>query len=560
MSKRPKVSEMTLEQKIGQMMCVGQVTLFEKVENGKRTYRTNAEVEELVKKYQYGAMWNSGGVKMLVVNLAENDMKNKASIAGGKQLNDLITKNLDIPMLIGMDCEQGLGTTFEEASITPMGFAVGAANSEELAFEISAAIAREMKAVGANWRWAPMVDVSNRFCGVSLNRQFSLDYDKLSRLTNAAFKGLQSENVGGTVKHFPGADPYEFRDSHYAPAQIDMSLEEWEETQAIPFKSAIENGVQSMMVGHVAFPAVDDEMINGQYVPATASEKILNGLLRDKLGFDGVLVTDAIGMGGLSTMFSHEELLVRTINAGNDIILGTRVDDTDLVVKAVKEGKIKESTIDKACERILAMKEKMHLFDEGEQKIYDIREEALKTKEISKKIAEKSINLLYDKNNMLPLSKNKIKTVGIIFSSHSPNEAIDEVAVMKKAFEERGAEVTVAADIAGAELIQFINDHDLIIYAALIEPHCPMGLPSLYGKKIQTYVNAFSVGGEKSIGMSMGYPFVHIDIMGGAKTFINTYSKSAESQEAFVKALYGEIEFCTEAPLDLELKMRNVRC
>lgn len=211
------------------------------------------------------------------------------------------------------------------------------------------------------------------------------------------------------------------------------------------------------------------------------------------------------------------------------------------------------------------MKEKMGLFDEDYDPVsyaeeYNIREEAPKTAEVAKQICEKSITLLKDNNNMLPLSKDKIKNVGILFSGHTKNAPVDEVRAMKEAFEERGATVTVTADIWTEELDAFIDANDVVIYAGLIEPHCPSGLPSLHGDKLGTYHCAFSNGKEKSIGMSMGYPYIHFDVMSRARTFINTYSKCPASQRAFVRALYGEIGFCEEAPVDTEPKLRLVYC
>lgn len=557
MSKKPNVKDMSLKHKIGQLMCPG---------GGALSKMSMKEADAILREYQFGAMWGCGNINMEMANLAENEIGNKAKALKGKESQKHINSVLDIPMIVGMDCEQGLGTTYEEGTITPMGYAIGAANSEELTYELNAAVAREMRSIGANWRFGgPVVDLPCRLAGVSVNRGFSDDPEKVSRLAVAAIRGMQSVGVAAATKHFPGYDPYEFRDNHYSATQISLSLEEWEKTQGKTFQAAIDGGTYSIMSGHMAFPAVDDEMVNGEYVPATASKKILTGLLREKMGFKGVIVADAIDMAALSAMFDREELLARAINAGNDVLIGTRLRDSDIVLKLVEEGRISEQTIDEACQRVLDMKEKMGLFDEDYDPVsyaekYDIKEEAPKTEEIAKKVCEKSITLLRDHNNMLPLSKDKIKTVGILFSGHTKNAPVDEVRAMKEAFEDRGAKVTVTADIWTEELDAFIDASDVVIYAALIEPHCPSGLPSLHGDKLGTYHCAFSNGKEKSIGMSMGYPYIHFDVMSRARTFINTYSKCPASQRAFVRALYGEIGFCEEAPVDTEPKLRLIYC
>ena len=557
MSKKPNVLDLPLKHRIGQMMCPG---------GGMFKDKTLEEVDALLREYQYGAMWGCGNINMEMANLAENEIDNKAHVLKTRASQKHINSVLNIPILIGMDCEQGLGATYEEGTMTPIGFSIGAANSEELTYELNAAIAREMQSIGANWRFGgPVVDLPCRLAGVSVGRGFSDDPEKVIRHGVAAIKGMQSEGVAAATKHFPGYDPYEFRDNHYSATQINLTLEEWQKTQGRTFQAAIDNGTYSVMIGHMAFPAVEDEMINGEYIPATASKKLLTGLLREKMGFKGVICADAIDMAALNALFTREEMFARTINAGNDILIGTKPYDSDIVLKLVEEGKISEETINAACQRILDMKEKMGLFDEEYDPVtfidkYDIAVEAPRTAKVSKEIAEKSITLLRDHNNMLPLSKDKIKNVGILFSGHTKNAPEQDVAAMKEAFEERGAKVTVTADIWTETLDAFIDANDVVIYAGLIEPHCPSGMPSLHGNKLGTYHCAFATGAEKSIGMSMGYPFMHFDVMSRARTYLNIYSKCPASQKAFVSALYGEIEFCKEAPVDTQPKLRLVYC
>lgn len=156
---------------------------------------------------------------------------------------------------------------------------------------------------------------------------------------------------------------------------------------------------------------------------------------------------------------------------------------------------------------------------------------------------------------MLPLNKENIKKVTIVCSSHF-SETRNEIEVMKQEFEKRGAEVQIIEELNDLETIA--NENDLIIYAVYIAPHRPMGMPSLYGKKIETYFRAFTFGKEKSIGVSMGYPYVHFDFMGGADTFLNIYSTNPEALIAFVKAIYGEITPTTKSPIDIEPKIRCV--
>ena len=138
---------------------------------------------------------------------------------------------------------------------------------------------------------------------------------------------------------------------------------------------------------------------------------------------------------------------------------------------------------------------------------------------------------------------------------------MQELEVMKSEFEARGAKVDIIGNIHDKEVVKKLaEDNDLIVYAAYVAPHRPMGMPSLYGDVMETYFNAFTFGKEKSVGVSMGYPYLCHDAMAGANTFLNIYSTNPEAQKAFVKALYGEIEPTTDSPVDLEMKLRYVYC
>ncbi len=552
--KRPALNEMTLEEKIGQLLMPSQNMLFTKTVNGVTVQRTKDEIKEILEKYQYGNLWGQGTLRIKGANMAEARDDNSITARELKKFYADISSGVRIPLLIGVDCENGCRLTEEGTSVSGA-LAIGAADDENLTYELAQAVAREIKATGSNWRWSPVVDMVNRFCGIAFGRTYSDDPDKIVKHAIKAIKGTESERVASTVKHFPGVDPYEIRDSHFTDTIINISLEEWRNTQAKTFKGVIDAGVDSVMVGHSAFPAADDTMINGKYIPSTFSKKIIQGLLREEMGFKGVVITDGIVMASLSALCPYEEMLVRLINAGNDILLGTKAYDGDIVKKAVIDGRIPMERINESAERVLKLKEKIGLFDDISEEEIDINEQALKTRAIDRKIAEKSITLVRDRQKMLPLNKENIKKVTIVCSSHF-SETIKEIEVMKQEFEKRGAKVQIIEELTDLETIA--KENDLIIYAVYIAPHRPMGMPSLYGEKIETYFRAFTLGKEKSIGVSMGYPYVHFDFMGGADTFLNIYSTNPEALKAFVKALYGEITPTTKSPVDIEPKVRCV--
>lgn len=556
--KRPNIEELTLEEKIGQLLMPGQYNTIKKYENGRNVMRSDEEMEKMIEHGQFGSFWAQAGMEFDVPNMAGITTGKKPTGAEYRWFLNKVQKSTKIPMLFGTDCARGAGDSFDDGATVSTGYAVGAADDEELTFKLYASVARELKAAGCNWRWSPVVDVCNRFSGISVGRSYSSNIDRMCRLSIAAIHGMQSEGVAAAAKHFPGSDLLEFRDAHIVPVVINSSLEEWEMEQGKVFQRMIDAGVMSIMISHTAFPAVDDSKINGKYIPSTLSSKILQGLLRQKMGFEGVIVTDAIRMAGLASLCSHEELLIRLVNAGNDILLGCDPEiDFDIVCNAVKEGKIPLSRINESCERILDMKNRMGLFDENNEEI-DMKSQASITSDLNRQLAEKSITLLYDKNNLLPLSSEKIKKVFVVFSAHMPENLMDLSGLIDE-FEKRGATVEVRTGYVPTDEQRYAaENNDLLLYIACIRPHLPMGMPSLYGDVLKTYAFAFLHGKEKSIGVSMGYPYVHYDFMGGAETFINMYTDALENQKAFVRALYGDIQFMGTSPVDTEPKVRTI--
>lgn len=561
--RKPALSELTLEEKIGQLLMLhaGFLMKSEEVdENGKHANRDSGEVDAILQKYPYGGVWSFGAVRMDVANLAEMTYGKKYSVVDNRKFFEKLNQNLRIPLLVGMDSESGTGYMFSDGTTTCNSLTMGAANDEQACFELNKSISQEALAAGGNWRWSPVVDMPNRLNGASAGRSYSEDPDQMIRMAIAAIRGTESAGVASTVKHFPGDDGLNIWDSHLVSTVNRLSLEDWEKGQGRIFQEIIDAGVMSVMVGHVGFPTVDDEKIGGKYIPSTVSRKVIQGLLREKMGFKGVVITDAVVMTGLTSLFSYEEMIIRTINAGNDVILGLKPYDMEIVRDAVLDGRIPMERIDESCQRVLDMKEKIGLFKDEKEEI-DITQVSRRTAEINRQIAEKSITLLYQKNEILPLSPEKIKKVGIIWSSHSPVPAEEMLATTIEEFHSRGAEVEIRSGNVGKwDIERFDRETDLILYIGYIAPHVPFGMPVFSGGVMQTYAGAFTCGLEKTVGISMGYPYIHLDAMQGAPTFINTYSPSPESQKALVRAMYGEIPFMGSSPVDIEPKVRLVYC
>lgn len=556
--KKPDLNELTLTEKIAQLLMLTDTSLIYKMVDGENDFRPDDEINDIMQRYQFGSYWHTGNIKMDIVNMAEWSDGRKMTLAESKEYIENLQKNVRLPMLVAMDAENGLGYALDGGTVIPSALSIGAADDEELTTNLFAEVARELKSAGANWRWAPVIDMPNRLTS-SICRIFSDDIERITRICTAAIRGSEKENVATTVKHFPGSDGLNIRDSHFSSTGMIASYGDWKERQGKVFQNMIDAGVMTIMISHGAFPAVDDEMINGRYIPSTISSRVIQGLLREEMGFEGVVITDAVCMAALKTFCSYEELLIRAINAGNDILLGVRPEDFDTVYQAVCDGRIPMCRIDESCERVLNLKEKIGLFTEACEENIDVEEVHRALKNASVKIAEKAVTLLYDHNNMLPISSNSVKNVAIVYASHFAGTVV-ELKVMKEEFEKRGALVNIYNGMPNGGIDTLVKESDLIIYAGYIGMHRPMGLPGFYDKQLVMFSHAFTKGKEKSIGVSMGYPYIHFDVMTGADTFINLYSSDAEAQIAFVKAIYGEIPFVGTSPVDIEPKIRSVYC
>ncbi len=560
--KKPQLSEMTLREKINQMLILRQWDLKRKWEIKESDYkieRPEEEQIEMLKTEGYGSLYAQYGLTQMknTTDLLDSETDNRCRSTDFAEDINWEASYLKIPPLVGGDSESsGAGQMHYDLTSVISPLAMGATNDEELVFELGAAIARELRCTGVNWRWSPVVDITNRFsygCGV-LRGFTDIDVEKQSRLGIAMIKGMQSEGVAATAKHFPGNDPYEYRDSHFCPNSISVSKEEWWETQGKIFQNVIDAGVYSIMTSHKSFPAIDDSKINGKPRPTTISKKIITDLLKNEMGFDGVVITDGITMAGVFSLMPYEDLIVEIVNAGADVILCAWPDATDIIEKAIKDGRVEESRIDDACQRVLNMKEKLGMFEEGyvnvKYRSEDVRE---KTAELSLEAARRAVTLVRDRTNLLPLDKNKIKKVSIIVSCHSDIFYDREIQHLKKLFEDRGIEVYMQRRLKNElELKEISDKSDLIIYAAMVKGHAPKGAAALVAEECETYFHAFTYGKEKSIGLSCGSPYLEHDIMASADAFVNLYGSSPYLLQAFVEGIFGEIPFVGKSPANLE--------
>jgi len=278
--------------------------------------------------------------------------------------------------------------------------ALGAARSSDLAYQSAAVLGKELMSLGINMNFAPVLDVNVNYLNPVIGvRSFGEDPDLVAKLGVSQVRGYQDQGILTTAKHFPGHGDTDV-DSHYGLPIIHHDPETLKKVDLKPFQAAIEAGTDAIMTAHIVVPALD-----GSGLPATLSRPILTGLLREEMGFEGLIITDSLGMSGANVL-PPEEVPVQAFLAGNDILLNPP--DVELayqaVLKAVKEGRIAEERLNESVYRILKVKKDKGLFENPYVEKGAIHETGSeKNLNTAKKAAEQSITLVKNENRLFPL-------------------------------------------------------------------------------------------------------------------------------------------------------------
>ncbi|WP_313892010.1 beta-N-acetylhexosaminidase [Psychrobacillus sp.] len=337
----PMISEMTLEEKVGQMIFAG-------IEG---TIVSN-ETKEIISTQKVG------GIILYQDNL-DNAKQAVALVNSMKE----VSKQEKFPLFIGVDQEGGRISRLPELQKLPTSGKIGQQNDPALAYNIGTLLGKELKAFGFNLDFAPVLDVnSNPKNPVIGNRSFGNSSEIVSSLGIQTMKGIQSENIISVVKHFPGHGDTDV-DSHLELPVISKSLEDLSNLELIPFKNAMEDGADVVMIAHILLPKIDPNF------PSSMSHEVITGILREQLQFEGVVITDDMTMNAILGNYTIEQAAVGAVRAGNDIVLVAHeytnvVIAIDAIVQAVKNGEIPEERINESVNRLLLLKEKYKLNNE----------------------------------------------------------------------------------------------------------------------------------------------------------------------------------------------------
>ncbi|MFE7522009.1 glycoside hydrolase family 3 protein [Streptomyces halstedii] len=436
------IARMSLEEKVGQLFVM---RVYGHSATAPDQVDIDANLDEIGVRTaaELIARYHVGGIIYFTWAHNTRDPHQIADLSNGIQ-RAALAQPTPLPLLISTDQEHGIVCRVgEPATLMPGAMALGAGGSRSDARTAARIAGAELAALGINQNYAPDADVNvnpaNPVIGV---RSFGSDPQSVAGLVAAQVKGYQSAQVASTAKHFPGHGDTS-TDSHTGLPSIQHTREQWAELDAPPFRAAVAAGIDSIMTAHIVVPALDPSED-----PATLSRPILTGILREELGYDGVVVTDSLGMEGVRTKYGDERVPVLALQAGVDQLLNP----PDLsvawnaVLAAVKSGEISEARIEESILRILRLKSKLGLFRDpyvtrrGVDRTVGVKEHLA----TADRIAERTTTLLAHTGALLPLSRRTHRNVLVVGADPaSPSGTTGPpTTTLAAAFEELGFRAT----------------------------------------------------------------------------------------------------------------------
>jgi beta-N-acetylhexosaminidase len=552
--------KMTLEEKVGQMIMVWARVQFMNVDSPDYLL-----LREEMSKYHVGGFGvtvsTDGGVVI----------KNQPLEAA--YLTNELQKDSKYPLLFAADFERGLSMRLNGATPFPAAMAFGAAGDKELAREFGRISAQESRGIGIQWNWFPVADINSNPANPIINtRSFGEDPAQVSEMVAAYIDGARGAGMLTTVKHFPGHGDTD-TDSHIGLARVTAGVDRLNAVELAPFRAAIAAGVDSVMIGHITVPSIEPDPNR----PASISSRVITGLLKQQLGFHGLVVTDALDMGALMQVFSGTDAeisaaqAVEAVQAGNDMV----IIPADLegayngLLEAVKQGTITRARIDESVLKILRMKASVGL---NRNRLVDLTavDRAIAKPAnlaIAQNISDRAVTLVADRSKLLPLSE----------MAAQPSQSAGMVAVLF-ADSPRGSDGgrAFAAELRkrapGAQIF-YVNSSNAasvsndVLYAAqgatrviavaesvpsprrITQGHANGSAGMDFGPS-QLLANIVKTAGSRTIVVAFGDPYIGSEIR-EIQTYLCTFSNTPYSALSLAGALFGEIPVHGRLPVTI---------
>lgn len=477
------------------------------------------------------------------------------SVEKSRQIIDALQSISRIPLLIASDLEHGPGAMIAGATDFPWPMAAGATGDERLLEAMGRATGREGRSYGATWTFSPVVDLNVNFQNPVTNvRALGDDPEAVSRLAAALIRGIQADGqMAATAKHFPG-DGMDDRDQHLCTSVNSRSLADWWATYGKVWRTVIEAGVFTIMVGHISLPAYEGlQDTPSAAMPGTLNPRLQVDLLRKELGFEGLIVSDAAPMVGISSRVRSDRKALENILSGSDVFLfADPVKDFHHLLDAVRSGELPLAQVDESVRRVLALKARLGL-DRGAQIAPLSAPEKAAFEQDAQAIAERSITLLrgdaHTPAALCPGARVLTVTVRHVRPDEDPaNPHPRELAVVDEELRRRGYQVDHLAMKDLGKLVERAGAYDFIFYNVVIVPHSLMGTMRLTGELAMGFWNAFWVDQPNVIFTAFGSPYLLYEAPHLPNLYA-AYGPSPASQAAAVRAWLGEIEPAGKAPV-----------
>jgi len=457
------------------------------------------------------------------------------------------------PLLVASDFERGASMRVANTARFPYLMAFGAAHDLDAMRQLGSATAREARSLGVTWVFAPDADVNNNPDNPIINvRSYGEDPQAVAAGVSAFIEGAHADKstyVLLTAKHFPGhGDTAE--DSHMQLAKLDHSKERLEALELMPFRAAIAHGVDSIMTAHMSVPAFEP-----QAIPATVSRNILTNLLRDELGFKGIVVTDAMDMQGITALYSTGEAAVRAIEAGADVLL-MPTDPAECIralEAAVASGRISRQRIDLSAAKILAAKQRAGLFRSRLVNLDAIADQAedKKLEALAQQVANRAVTLVKDEQHLFPIPSKDGPCLVILAEGAFSTRGETLARELRRHLP--ALKTFVANPAMPAELLSAIAGQTAqckqIYAAAFITVAANRGSVALEGG-LGTFLKSLVHGTAPVALLSFGNPYLLRDVP-EAGTYAAMFSTAVTSESAAARAILGEIPITGKMPVSI---------
>ena len=536
---------MTLEEKVGQLFVADLVAVYSHKKSPVFQYAL-----KMIKDYRVGGFILAGGTVTDIAVMANAlQRESKVPLIMNADLESGMTFSVPWRHLRGRGPElpnyiSGGGTQF------PSLMAVAATNNPDYAYRMGKITAREARAIGIHWTNSPVVDINNNPENPIINtRSFGEDPKQVARFGAAYVRGVQEENVLATLKHFPGHGDTE-EDTHMGLPVLLFDAKRLEAVELVPFKAGIEAGAKAVMTAHLALPKLDAENR-----PATLSHPIMTDLLRKKLGFEGIIVTDGMTMQGVTDKFSPEEAAVLAIEAGADVVLVPENFPRAYqgILEAVKSGKIAPMRIDESVRRILSAKtwlglDKSRFVDV--EKISDVVGDP-ESAALAQEISDKSVTLLRNSTNQLPVqSHSKIHLI-VVTDDVNMQAGSELYATLQRTKQQ--AVVSRLWDESSKEQIEQVrsksNENDVIIVAVYLSIGSWKGKLGV-AEPLAKFIGEIAQSSKQSILVAFGDPYV-LGKMPSIDVVLACYNGTILAERSVARALLGLSSMTGKLPVTI---------